>query len=424
VHFTEGLASEANAVKIRLTAAAIEKLSPPPSGRLDVFDEYLPGFAVRITPNGHRSFIARARIKGQKTPLTVTIGSTKEITLLEARARASEALRQMRDGDDPRPKTVKPAATLTFDALIAEWATLHLAHRRPRYAVETPATIRKGLPDLLARPAGEITRADAVNAIDKLVTVKPGAARNVLAYARSCFEWALLRGKVPANPFARLPVAAVAKQRERVLSDDEMADLWAATDALGYPFGPFYKLLILTLQRREMVAAMRWSEIEGDTWRIPGPRMKMGKPHDVHLSAPTRTILAGIPRVDDSDFVFTTTGETPISGFSKAKQLFDAAIWTVREANGRGAMPQWTPHDFRRTGVSKLAELGFDSIVADKLLAHKPAKLQGAAAIYQRYEFLRERATALDAWAAHVTGLGTGDNILPLRRGAAARAAE
>jgi integrase len=401
-------------MKVKLTSIGVGRIKPPATGRLDVFDEYLPGFALRITPGGHRSFIARARVKGQKSPLTVTIADANDMTLENARQRASEILRQMRAGDDPRPKKVD-RATPTFDSLIDEWSRLHLAHRRPRYAAETARTIRNGLPGLLIRPAAEITRTDAVNALDKIVLVKPGAARNVLAYSRACFAWAERRGKVPANPFARLPVAAVAKQRERVLSDDEVADLWVAAETLGYPFGPFYQLEILTLQRREMVAAMRWSEIDGDLWRIPGPRMKMGKPHDVHLSEAACAVLAAVPRADGADFVFTTTGANAISGFSKAKRHLDAGITKLREAAGREPMAPWVPHDLRRTGVSKLAELGFDSIVADKLLAHKPAKLQGAAAIYQRYEFLRERGQALDAWAAHVTGLNAEANVIPLR---------
>ena len=77
---------------------------------------------------------------------------------------------------------------------------------------------------------------------------------------------------------------------------------------------------------------------------------------------------------------------------------------------------QWWIHDLRRTGVSTLAELGFDSIVADMLLAHKPTKLGGVAAVYQRHDFRVERARALDAWATHVVGAHRTNNVLPLRR--------
>jgi integrase len=92
--------------------------------------------------------------------------------------------------------------------------------------------------------------------------------------------------------------------------------VWAAVDTLGYPFGPLLKLAILTMQRRTEVAGIRWSEISDDlgVWTVPGSRMKNGRPHDVYLSEAAREILHSIPRIDGCDFVFSTTGRTPISG--------------------------------------------------------------------------------------------------------------
>jgi hypothetical protein len=108
--------------------------------------------------------------------------------------------------------------------------------------------------------------------------------------------------------------------------------------------------------------------------------------------------------------VFTTDGNKPIAGFSKAKRMLDETIAGLRAK----PMTPWRLHDFRRTGVSKLAALGFDSIVADKLLAHKAAKLKGVAAIYQRHEFMEERKRALEAWGAHLSRSAT-SHIVPFR---------
>jgi integrase len=239
---------------------------------------------------------------------------------------------------------------------------------------------------------------------------------------RAAFQWAEKRGKVPRNPFLGLPIIPASKARERVLSDAELAEVWAAADTLGYPFGPFFKLAILTMQRRAEVAGIRWSEISDDlgVWTVPGLRMKNGRPHDVHLSEAAREILRSIPRIDGRDFVFSTTGRTPISGISKAKMTLDGAIMNARaEAAEKGEckltpLVPWRIHDLRRSGVSTLARLGFDSIVVDKILAHAPAKLLGVAAVYQRHEFTRERAAALDAWAAHITRTAN-ENVIPLR---------
>jgi integrase len=331
-----------------------------------------------------------------------------------------KAERIRRRAEDERERA---EAALSLDALVEEWAVLHLTQCRESYRVEAIRAIRHAFPDLLKRPAARITRVDAVNALDSLVKAGRAAmAGRTLAYARAAFHWAQKRGKVPHNPFQGLPIPTRTVARERVLSDSEVAEVWAAANTLSYPFGPFYKIAILTLQRREEVAGMRWSEIAADLslWTLPGSRMKNGKPHDVHLAEASRVVLRSIPRVGGCDLVFTTTGTTSISGFSQGKRYLDRAISEIRARAGAdvGRQPQpieaWHLHDFRRTGVTKLAALGFDSIVVDKLLAHQPAKLLGVAAVYQRHDFARERAAALDAWATHILG-GQQANIVPLR---------
>ena len=158
--------------------------------------------------------------------------------------------------------------------------------------------------------------------------------------------------------------------------------------------------------------------------------MKNGKPHDVHLSQPAQAVLRALSEAlskdkrggkgESCDFVFSTTGETSISGFSRAKARLDAAIAEARAkaaaaAAGESApLVPWRLHDLRRTGASTLARLGFDTIAIDKLLAHQPTKLRGVATIYQRYDFADERARALDAWAEHVLTSNPGGRERPL----------
>jgi integrase len=404
------------------------------AGRKDrlVFDTTCPGLGVRVTTKGTRAFLVQWTDPATRRKVREPIGIWGNITIDQAREAVRARLGAVAKGINPRvererkrqaAERERTERAFTFDALIDEWVSLHLVHRRPRYAAEAERAIRYGLSPLLRRPAVQISRADAVDSLDLIARAgKAITAGRTMAYARACFAWAKRRSKVPENPFADLPISSGGTERERVLSDAEIAEVWAATDTLSYPFGPFYKLLILTLQRREEVAAMRWSEIAEDMtlWAIPGARMKNGKAHIVHLSEAARWALRSIPRVEGCDFVFSTTsrrlaaGEntapkgkrkrapTPISGFSQGKRYLDAAIATMRVT--KQPIPAWRVHDLRRTGVTTLAALGFDSIVVDKLLAHQPAKLRGVAAVYQRHDFARERATALDAWAEHVTG--------------------
>jgi integrase len=390
-----------------------------------VFDSACPGLGVRLTAKGTRCFLVQWTDPATRRKEREPIGVWGNLTIDQAREAARARLGAVAKGIDLKAERIgrkaeaereRAEASLTLDGLIGQWGALHLTHRRERYRAEAVRAIKYAFSDLLKRPAARITKAEAVNALDRLVRDgRVAMAGRTLAYGRAAFRWAQRRGKVPGNPFEGLPIAAGASARDRVLSDDELAEVWTAAATLGYPWGPFFRLAMLTLQRREEVAGMRWYEIDFDRrlWTIPGIRMKNGKPHDVHLSEEAVAILRNIPRIEGCDFVLSTTGKTPVSGFSKGKRALDAAITKARaEAAAElkrkpEPLAQWRTHDLRRSGVSILARLGFDSIVADKLLAHQPAKLLGVAAVYQRHDFARERAAALDAWAAQVTGTAT-----------------
>jgi integrase len=395
-----------------------------PEGRKDrlVFDAQCPGLAVRVTTKGTRSFLVQWTDKLTRRKVREPLGVWGSITIEQARSAARVRLGEVARGRDPvadrhqkraAAEREKGELALTLDALLSRWADLHLSSRRPRYAAEAVRSVRHAFAKQLSEPAARLSRAQTVAVLDEIVAKgNPVTAGRTIAYARACYSWAEKRGMVPLNPFRNLPVSAATTERERVLSDDEMRDIWTAAAATSYPFGPFYQIAILTLQRRDEVAGMRWSELspDGCSWLIPGARMKNGKPHDVHLSAPARQILRLLPRQDGQDLVFSTTGKTPISGFSRAKKALDATVMMTRDRVGKpgriSPIPvPWRLHDIRRTGVSTLARLGVDAIVADKLLGHQAAKLRGVAAVYQRHDFADERARALEIWSAHVIKL-------------------
>ena len=94
------------------------------------------------------------------------------------------------------------------------------------------------------------------------------------AYGRAAFAWAVKRGAVQVNPFSDLPIAKSNDERERVLTDDEMVEVWRAAGGATSPYGAIIRLLILTGQRRGEVAGMTWGELSDDlaTWTIGGER--------------------------------------------------------------------------------------------------------------------------------------------------------
>jgi integrase len=202
-----------------------------------------------------------------------------------------------------------------------------------------------------------------------------------------------------------------------VLTDAELLWFWQACQDIGYPFGPLAMLLLLTGQRRNEVAGMAWAEldIEKREWRIPGQRTKNGEPHIVPLSEAALTIIEGLPNIkNDKGYLFTTTCETSVSGFSRAKAAIDSVM---RVKAGDAAIDRWTFHDLRRTAASGMARLGTVLPVIEKVLNHSSGSFAGIVGIYQRHSFADEKRNALEAWAKFVVSLAESrsTNVLPLR---------
>jgi integrase len=325
------------------------------------------------------------------------------------------------------------AERLTLRTLLGDWSALGLAGRRESYRKEAVRAVSVAFADFLDRRADALTRADAVYILDALVKEgRHAMAGRTLAYGRACFAWAVKRDRLTSNPFLGLPIPAAVTQRDRVLTDDEVGAIYNGAGTLGYPFAPLIRLLLLTAQRRDEVAGMRWSEVadDGVMWILPGERAKNSRSHFVHLSEEARTVLANTPRTVGTDLVFTTKGTTPVSGFSKAVERLIIATERYRieraETAGRKPPPSmagWRLHDFRRTCVTWLAGAGFAPHVADKLLNHAAAgELSDVGRVYQRNAFLPERKAALEAWGQHVLACAEStseaDNVvsLPARR--------
>ncbi len=421
---------------MKLTEDGIDALACEP-GQKDrlVFDDTLPGLAVRITAAGGKSFLAQYTVAGQRR--RVPIGRWGAVTLKAARQAAKGILGDVAKGQDvaavrtakrEQVKADAAADKLTLDALLTQWSDLALAQRKASYRKEAVRAVRMAFPGHLDRRADALTREDAVAALDALARAgKVAMPGRTAAYGRACYAWAGKRGMVSGNPFVALPIPPGNVSRDRVLTDAEVALIWAAAGALGHPFGPLVQLLLLTAQRREEVGGMMWSELSEDraTWTIPKERAKNGKAHVVHLAPAARAILADVPRfvwaeppgkgqARPPDLVFTTTGKTPVSGYSNAKDALDAHIAKARAKAAAGAgqaapppLPPWRMHDFRRTAVTWMAGNGVAPHVADRLLNHVQGTISGVAAVYQRQQFLAERKAALEAWAGHVVGLDT-----------------
>lgn len=402
-----------------LTKTIIDGLTCP-AGRKDVlkFDSEVNGLGIRVTSAGGKIFFFQYRRAGRLRRQVV--GRYGAMTLHQARSAAEELLAAVKAGGDPvgevEARNAAEAAlaaaravdaAFTVEVLLARWAATALADRSAKYRAEAPRSVRVLLGPLKDAPAASIKAADVQHLVDAAIVRTPVQAVMARDYGRAAFNWAMKRHYVAANPFGAVVIERRAKARDRVLSDTELADAWRAAGKVAYPFGPLVRLMILTLQRRGEVAGMTWQELSPNlaTWTIPRDRAKNGREHVVHLVEPARTILRSIPRAIDSDLVFTTTGDSVVSGFKSARIVLSREIGlaVAPAANNERRSPvPWVLHDFRRTGVTKLAELGIPPHIADRILNHVNGTIRGVMAIYQKFEFLPERQRALELWAAHV----------------------
>ena len=299
-------------------------------------------------------------------------------------------------------------------------------------------TIRKG--GLVQRwgdkDVGTITAQDVWLAVDEARRVGvPGIgartrglselrARGLFVALGSFFGWCLRQRRIQTNPCLNVPSPAAAKTRDRVLSADEIRWFWQATEQADAPrvpdaprpFAPALKLLLLTGGRRDEVGGMTRDELHDDvSWHLPGARTKNGKPHVVPLPSMARDLIPA----GEGKFVFSTTGDSPVSGWSKTKDRLDAAMLEIarKERGQKFELEPWRLHDLRRTCVTGMAELGIRPDVIELVVNHISGTRAGVAGIYNKAEMMPERREALNRWARHVTGLvAPRPNVVSMRR--------
>jgi integrase len=395
-----------------LTAAALAALKPP-SARREVPDGKVSGLFLIMQPSGAMSWAVRYRFAGR--PRKFTIGPSPAIDLTSARGRALEALAQVAAGFDPaQQKQAARAAAKdkqrseldVVERVVADFIERH-AKPKTRDWRETERKLNKDvIPAWQGRRLSEIGKADVHALLDAMVDRgAPIGANRTFAQIRKMCNWAVQRGLIDRNPCDGLTPPSGEKARARVLANAELAVVWEAAGLIGFPFGPIVRLLILTGQRRDEVAGMRWEEIDLDrnVWTIPAERSKNRREHAVPLSDAAVAMIAALPQFA-SGFLFSA-GKTAPSGFSKAKPRLDKAVANVLDGE---TLPHWVLHDIRRSVATGMGDLGVDIVVTERCLNHISGSFAGIVGVYQRQKYEAEMRAALDLWANHVETLISG----------------
>jgi len=408
----------------RFTEQGIERLRPPKSGRIELGDEVVPGLVLRVTPRGVKSFSLIYKVTGEggvsasgrllkARQHRVTLGQHPALSLKRAREEARRLLEVVTEGRDPRPERRE-------QNLLRHTNTVEAVARRciEQDAKRTVASWGKMerclelhvLPELGRRPMRDVRRADVHELLDELVAQeRVGTAREVRKHLSRLFNWAVDREIVADNPIHGMVRNDLVANGEagRALTDDELRVIFHAAGELGHPFGPMYRLLMLTGQRRGEWAQARRSEVHADrrVLEIPAARYKGGRDHVVPLSDPAWGIVEALPVHEGNDYYLFSTraGRVPVSGFSRAKaRLDERALTAMQEDDPEAELSDFRVHDLRVTCETRLADLGFSQDVRDAVLGHAKPGLQRT---YNKHDYMDEKRAALAAYAEHIMGV-------------------
>lgn len=386
-----------------LTDAKIAAIKPPAKGQTEYPDAKVTGLRLRVGAGGQKTWTVRRRV-GAKI-VNRKIGTYPAMRLAPARAAAETLIAALeRDG-------TTDALDRTFEQLASDWIEKVAKPNNSSWRLQERRLELHVLPQWRDRKLVEIKRRDVRDLIEPLEgDVLPN---RVLTLVRTIFRWALSRDLIDASPAEGIAKPNKEVSRDRVLTMDEVARVWAAAGLLGYPTGHWLQVLLLTAQRRSEVAEMRWRDVDlqEGAWTLTAGDTKSDRAHMVPLSPAVVQILKSMPRL--GEYVFTTTGDTPIGNFAQAKLRLDRWMGSRDEA-----IEPWRFHDLRRTAATHMVRLGISETTVGRVLNHAA---QGVTAkVYALHSHAPEKRHALEVWAAEVDRAVNGDrgaNVVRLRNG-------
>lgn len=365
-----------------------------------IFDDKVSGFGLRLRRSGRHVWILQYRTPTQEQR-RLTLDRESHLSVDKARKLADKKRSEAKTGDDPqkRKEMEREAARRTLSWAIEQYLETKKPHLRRNSYAELDRYLHQHWAKLHKKP---ISKIDIKSIDDQLKdTVKEhgriSAARGRVALS-SLFAWAMRKGHAPANPvIATDDPAAGAKPRERVLSDDELRQVWNAADD-DSDYSRIIRLLILTGQRRQEVGSISWDELNADTgmWSIPGYRTKNHRSHQITLPATARAIIKQVPRRHQIPFLFGR--DHGFVSWSMAKAAFDEKC----------KIEPWVIHDLRRTAASGMQRLGIRVEIIEKALNHTSGVFRGVTGVYHRDPMTEAVREALEEWSNHVRRVVTG----------------
>lgn len=402
--------------KQHLTSQFIRNLTPQ-GKRVEYYDQHLienntlkakgvKGLFIRLTKAGSVYFYYRYWFK--QKPKSYKIGSYPDIGLSEARDKARELAAQVNEGTDPQAEKNKRKQTpdpQTFSDLANEFKTKYLPTLRESTRKEYKRIIDIELiPTLGKYPIDGITPNQIISLLDGKAYGKKSApvmANRIRARLSKVFNFAIDRRLIESNPVEKVKKykktndgSKVEKKRNRWYKPNEIQELWEYFNEFQQPTGQVFKMLLITGQRKTETMKMKWDDLQGDIWTIPAELAKNKEEHLVPLSDMALQIIESMRSITgETDYVFCSPRKDnePLAWLTRARE-------TIKNTSN---IPDFRPHDLRRTVATYMAKLAVDRTVLGKILNHKGlAGDDQVTAIYDRHGYMTEKRTAMNRWAS------------------------
>jgi integrase len=403
----------------KLTDQAVKAAKPGKFAR-DITDVSVPGFSLRVTPSGHKSWALRVKWRGGRS--RIDLGEYPATSLANARELALEARRLAGRGENPEHAVRPPASGVTVAAAIDRW--LETKWRNRSVDLERRRMELHVIPVVGDEDVRAVTHAQLHALVHDMAfgtNAKPVEANRVYTSLRGLFRWCVEAGLRDDDPSARFrkptkeePSAARRREgTEPLLDMNELATLWnAAPELPGAVLVDLLRCLLLVPLRREEWTGLRWSErrdsLAGDGWkgtalRIPAARMKGRRLAIVPLSTAAIEILDARHKITGGgEYVFAVPGrDSPFAGWRRGADTLRAALGVGLPA--KAVRDDWSPHTIRASvATAMVCDLGADELLVGRILQHSPRSALGITDTYQRSARLAEQADLLGRWSEHL----------------------
>ena len=384
----------------------IRSLRPLSDGQKDYWDERVTGLVLRVSPAGKKTWSVLYRFNGRQRRLT--LGSYDILGLADARTRAKAVLLSASGGVDPAAVKQEDKRSLTFADLAKEYVEHHAKLKRSgrediRQLYGSPHKKRTGKrPHVpIVRRWGslkltEIRRRDVRELLDDVAQRAPVMANRTLALVRKVFNFAIEHEWLEMNPCHMVKRVTREKQRDRVLTEEELRAVWKALDAEPPSIAALFRLRLLTAQRGGEVLGAKWDEMDLTSawWTIPGERSKNGLAHRVPLSPQALRILKDLRQTSEESLWVFPSPRKALPHIQHAQK----AIERIVKASGVA----FRGHDLRRTAASLMVGGGVPRLVVSKILNHVET---GVTAVYDRHSYDPEKRSALDFWGKRIEAI-------------------